>query len=71
MLPQSLPNFLCKRLTGRWSVLTGLRRIAYPGENSAGLNRPADVVLPFLFLASAESKGITGRQLALTAPSAD
>jgi NAD(P)-dependent dehydrogenase (short-subunit alcohol dehydrogenase family) len=52
-------------------VLTGLRRIAYPGENSAGLNRPADVVLPFLFLASAESKGITGRQLALTAPSAD
>lgn len=25
-LPFSLPNFICKRLTGRWSVLTGLRR---------------------------------------------
>ncbi len=27
LLPTSLPNFICKRLTGRWSVLTGLRRL--------------------------------------------
>lgn len=26
LLPTSIPNFLCKRFTGRWSVLTGLRR---------------------------------------------
>jgi SAM-dependent methyltransferase len=26
LLPVSVPNFFCKRLTGRWSVLTGLRR---------------------------------------------
>jgi len=26
-LPLSLPNFVCKRLTGRWSVLTELRRV--------------------------------------------
>lgn len=43
-------------------VLTGLRRIAYPGEDSADLKRPADVVRPFLFLASTDSRGITGQQ---------
>lgn len=26
-LPTSIPNLLCKRLTGRWSILTGLRRV--------------------------------------------
>jgi len=46
-------------------VLTGLRRIAYPAENHTDLNRAADVVKPFLFLASAESRGITGQQLSL------
>ncbi|MGD2112258.1 MAG: SDR family oxidoreductase [Gammaproteobacteria bacterium] len=48
-------------------VLTGLRRIAYPGEDCAELNKPADVVKPFLFLASAASRGITGRQLSVAA----
>ena len=48
-------------------VLTGLRRIAYPGENGADLNKPADVVKPFLFLASTASKGITGQQLSVAA----
>jgi NAD(P)-dependent dehydrogenase (short-subunit alcohol dehydrogenase family) len=48
-------------------VLTGLRRIAYPGESGADLNRPADVVKPFLFLVSAHSKGITGQQLSVAA----
>ncbi len=48
-------------------VLTGLRRIAYPGEDGARLNKPADVVKPFLFLASAESAGITGQQLSVAA----
>jgi NAD(P)-dependent dehydrogenase (short-subunit alcohol dehydrogenase family) len=43
-------------------VLTGLRRTAYPGQNSADLKRPADVVRPFLYLASAASRGISGRQ---------
>lgn len=52
-------------------VLTGLRRIAYPGENSADLNRPADVVTPFLFLAGAASKGITGQQLSVATLLAD
>jgi len=46
-------------------VLTGLRRIAYPGEDREHLNMPADVVKPFLFLASAESRGITAQQLSV------
>ena len=46
-------------------VLTGLRRLAYPGEDGTDLNKPADVVKPFLFLASAASKGITGQQLSV------
>lgn len=44
-------------------VLTGMRTIAYPAENRDGLKQPADVVLPFLYLMSAESRGITGQQL--------
>ncbi len=46
-------------------VLTGLRRLAYPAEDCAHLNMAADVVKPFLFLASAESRGITGQQLSV------
>jgi NAD(P)-dependent dehydrogenase (short-subunit alcohol dehydrogenase family) len=46
-------------------VHTGLRTIAYPAEDSAGLPQPADVVKPFVFLCSAESRGITGRQLSV------
>jgi NAD(P)-dependent dehydrogenase (short-subunit alcohol dehydrogenase family) len=46
-------------------VRTALRTIAYPAEDAAGLAAPADVVLPFLYLCSADSKGITGRQLSV------
>jgi NAD(P)-dependent dehydrogenase (short-subunit alcohol dehydrogenase family) len=46
-------------------ALTGMRRIAYPGENSAGLCTPEDVVNPFLYLCSADSKEITGQQLSV------
>jgi NAD(P)-dependent dehydrogenase (short-subunit alcohol dehydrogenase family) len=45
------------------AVRTHLRTIAYPAEDATRLAAPADVVLPFLFLCSAHSKGITGRQL--------
>jgi NAD(P)-dependent dehydrogenase (short-subunit alcohol dehydrogenase family) len=47
------------------AVFTGLRRIAYPAESREGLAEPADVVKPFLYLASADSKGITGQQLSV------
>ena len=47
-------------------VLTGMYRIAYPGIDSAGLRRPADIVNPFLYLCSAESRDLQGRQLKLT-----
>ncbi len=47
------------------AVFTGLRRIAYPAESREGLREPADVVKPFLYLASAGSKGITGQQLSI------
>jgi NAD(P)-dependent dehydrogenase (short-subunit alcohol dehydrogenase family) len=49
------------------SVLTGLYRIAYPGTDSAGLQKPADVVKPFLYLCSAGSQGISGQQLSVSA----
>ena len=48
-------------------VLTGLRRLAYPAENHARLNLPVDVVKPFLYLASAASRGMTGQQLSVAA----
>lgn len=47
-------------------VLTTLYRIAYPGIDSAGLRKPADIVNPFLYLCSAESKNLRGRQLKMT-----
>jgi NAD(P)-dependent dehydrogenase (short-subunit alcohol dehydrogenase family) len=47
------------------AVFTGLRRIAYPAESREGLAEPADVVKPFVFLVSADSKGITGQQLSV------
>ena len=43
-------------------VRTGLRRLAYPGEDVATLNAPEDVVDPFLYLLGPDSKGITGQQ---------
>ena len=47
-------------------VRTGLRRIAYPAENNDTLHAPEDVTRPFLFLASADSRGITGQQLSVS-----
>lgn len=44
-------------------VLTAMYRIAYPGTDSAGLRRPADVVKPFLYLCSTEARDINGQQL--------
>ena len=47
-------------------VLTSMRRIAYPGENSADLRSPEDVVNPCLDLCSGESRGTSGQQLSVT-----
>ena len=47
-------------------VRTALRRLAYPGEDVATLNAPEDVVNPFLYLLSPDSKGITGQQFTVT-----
>jgi NAD(P)-dependent dehydrogenase (short-subunit alcohol dehydrogenase family) len=44
-------------------VQTGMRTIAYPAENRGRLKQPADVVLPFLYMMCAESRGINGQQL--------
>ena len=46
-------------------VLTTLYRTAYPGTNSDDLNKPVDVVNPFLYLCSTESQGISGQQLSV------
>jgi NAD(P)-dependent dehydrogenase (short-subunit alcohol dehydrogenase family) len=43
-------------------VATGLRSLAYPGENPDHLARPEDVVRPYLYLLGPDSKGMTGRQ---------
>ncbi len=43
-------------------VATGLRSLAYPGENPAGLAKPEDVVPPHLYLMGPDSRGITGKQ---------
>ncbi|MGB5258942.1 MAG: SDR family NAD(P)-dependent oxidoreductase [Gammaproteobacteria bacterium] len=48
-------------------VLTSLYRIAYPGTDSTRLPRPADIIKPFLYLCSAESKAISGQQLSVAA----
>jgi NAD(P)-dependent dehydrogenase (short-subunit alcohol dehydrogenase family) len=46
-------------------VRTTLRRTAYPAENSAALNQPADITRPFLYLAGPDSQGVTGQQFTL------
>ncbi len=46
-------------------VLTGMRRIAYPGEQGSTLAKPADIAQPFLYLCSRESRGINGQQLTI------
>jgi NAD(P)-dependent dehydrogenase (short-subunit alcohol dehydrogenase family) len=43
-------------------VATSLRMLAYPGENPVLLARPEDVVLPYLYLLGADSRGTTGQQ---------
>jgi len=46
-------------------VATSLRGLAYPGENPAKLPQPDDIVTPFLYLLSADSRGTTGQQFEL------
>lgn len=43
-------------------VATGLRTLAYPGENPANIATPEQVMRPFLYLLGSESHGITGKQ---------
>lgn len=44
------------------AVRTALRQLAYPAEDRSRLKLPEAVLGPFLFLLSADSRGITGRQ---------
>lgn len=44
------------------AVRTAMRALAYPGEDPGHLPYPADIVRPYLYLMSAESRGSTGRQ---------
>jgi NAD(P)-dependent dehydrogenase (short-subunit alcohol dehydrogenase family) len=43
-------------------VRTALRMIAYPAEDQSRLRGPEEVLRPFLYLLSPDSKGITGQQ---------
>ena len=43
-------------------VATALRNLAYPGENPDRLAKPEDVLLPYLYLLGADSRGISGQQ---------
>lgn len=43
-------------------VATGLRRLAYPGENPTRIAKPDDIVSSYLFLMSNASRDINGRQ---------
>jgi NAD(P)-dependent dehydrogenase (short-subunit alcohol dehydrogenase family) len=43
-------------------VATALRNLAYPGENPDRLATPEDVLLPYLYLLGADSRGISGQQ---------
>jgi len=51
-------------------VATDLRALAYPGENPAIRLRPDAVVLPYLYLLSQASAGMTGRQFDAQPPQA-
>ncbi|MFQ5644659.1 MAG: YciK family oxidoreductase [Thiogranum sp.] len=44
------------------AVASGLRNLAYPGENPQTLAGPEDVVRPHLYILGPDSKGISGRQ---------
>jgi NAD(P)-dependent dehydrogenase (short-subunit alcohol dehydrogenase family) len=50
------------------AVRTAMRALAYPGEDPNQLPGPADIVKPFLYLMSAESRGRTGRQFMAQGP---
>lgn len=43
-------------------VRTPLRALAYPGEDSATVPAPEDVLAPYLYLLGPESRGVTGRR---------
>jgi len=43
-------------------VATGLRNLAYPGENPQAVASPEDVVHPHLYILGPDSKGISGQQ---------
>jgi len=43
-------------------VTTGLRNLAYPGENPQAVASPETVVRPHLYILGPDSKGITGQQ---------
>ncbi len=43
-------------------VVTGLRNLAYPGENPQAVAGPEDVIRPHLYILGPDSKGITGQQ---------
>ena len=43
-------------------VATGLRNLAYPGENPQGVAGPEDVVRPHLYILGPDSEGISGQQ---------
>ncbi len=49
-------------------VATNLRALAYPAENPQRRAKPADVVLPFVYLLSGDSRGITGEQFEVQRP---
>ncbi|HHH43268.1 MAG TPA: YciK family oxidoreductase [Gammaproteobacteria bacterium] len=52
-------------------VASGLRTIAYPGENPHKLASPEDVVRPHLYLLGPDSQGLTGRQFTIHGDSAE
>lgn len=49
-------------------VATGMRAIAYPGEEPGKSPEPAAVVEPLLYLLSGDSRDITGQQFSLSTP---
>lgn len=46
-------------------VATGMRSLAYPGENPAHTPKVEDVILPFIYLLCGDSKGTTGQQFSI------
>jgi NAD(P)-dependent dehydrogenase (short-subunit alcohol dehydrogenase family) len=44
------------------AVATAMRTLAYPGDNLDRLAKPEDVLLPYLYLLGADSRGISGQR---------